>query len=564
MLERSIQPVTVAEAVKRVENHRWVLPGIQRSFVWRRDQICRLFDSLLADFPIGTVLLWRANPQGRVKLGFRYFLNEVEAHQEPGPPVNLAHQKSAIAVLDGQQRLTALYSGLRGSYLVRGEPHRLSIDLSVHNVDAAGDDMRFGFKYRKQLPNDEPNVVWVSDLFGLTPTRAIEYSQAAGIKGEARARLKRLARVINSEAAVSLQLETSDDLERILGIFARTNKGGTTLTYVDLLLSVATAAWGDEDAAFTVKKLRQQLNETEPCFRFSADRIIKAGLVVVGEKEPKFKASTFKATTGTKLHTNWDAIADALQLSVDLLSSFGLSGRSIPAQNVLIPVVSYAYTQQLKRSYLKFHNRADDRDRIRAFVVRTLLKPRYWTGAVDPILVTAHRVIAKHGAEGFPLDELTEELRRIRRPIEFTEDEIEDLLDTTYGKPQAYLLLRVLYPDVPEVELLHKDHVFPRRAFSEGYLRQHKVAPTMHAHWPRLAETLPNLQLLTVHENVLEKNGVLPHKWLKSPGLPARVKKMARDQDVTKVPTHLADFEVFYEHRRALMRERLKALLAHA
>ena len=35
------------------------LPNIQRPFVWKEDQIERLFDSIMRKYPISTLLVWR-------------------------------------------------------------------------------------------------------------------------------------------------------------------------------------------------------------------------------------------------------------------------------------------------------------------------------------------------------------------------------------------------------------------------------------------------------------------------------------------------------------------------
>src|SRR5262245_39972053 len=37
------------------------LPNIQRPFVWSEDQTCRLFDSILRQYPISTLLVWKTN-----------------------------------------------------------------------------------------------------------------------------------------------------------------------------------------------------------------------------------------------------------------------------------------------------------------------------------------------------------------------------------------------------------------------------------------------------------------------------------------------------------------------
>ena len=47
-------PVTIEHTLKKIERNRIVLPAIQREFVWRPEQICRLFDSLMQGYPFGT------------------------------------------------------------------------------------------------------------------------------------------------------------------------------------------------------------------------------------------------------------------------------------------------------------------------------------------------------------------------------------------------------------------------------------------------------------------------------------------------------------------------------
>jgi uncharacterized protein with ParB-like and HNH nuclease domain len=36
--------------LNEVHENRWVLPAIQREFVWNDDQICRLFDSMMRGY----------------------------------------------------------------------------------------------------------------------------------------------------------------------------------------------------------------------------------------------------------------------------------------------------------------------------------------------------------------------------------------------------------------------------------------------------------------------------------------------------------------------------------
>lgn len=75
------------------------LPDIQRPFVWRDAKVRDLFDSLYKGFPIGSYLLWRNTANGRThQIGERE-----HEHKDPN-----------LLIIDGQQRLTALYSVFRG------------------------------------------------------------------------------------------------------------------------------------------------------------------------------------------------------------------------------------------------------------------------------------------------------------------------------------------------------------------------------------------------------------------------------------------------------------------
>ncbi len=114
----SFQPaISIAKALERVHKHEYVLPAIQREFVWSTDQICRLFDSLMRGYPFGSFLFWKVEKQNCAKYAFFDFVREYHERDAPHcPPLNLSQESSVVAVLDGQQRLTALNIGLRGSH----------------------------------------------------------------------------------------------------------------------------------------------------------------------------------------------------------------------------------------------------------------------------------------------------------------------------------------------------------------------------------------------------------------------------------------------------------------
>jgi len=54
---------TIEKAVNEISKNNYVLPAIQREFVWRPEQIERLFDSLMQGYPFGAFLFWKVQPE---------------------------------------------------------------------------------------------------------------------------------------------------------------------------------------------------------------------------------------------------------------------------------------------------------------------------------------------------------------------------------------------------------------------------------------------------------------------------------------------------------------------
>ena len=110
-------PVTIASIIEKISYQLLLLPAIQREFVWKHTDIEILFDSLMRDYPIGSLLLWKVN--GENKKAHRFysiltkFREKYKTHCEEANTLTLPDFEAA---LDGQQRLTALYLGLKGSY----------------------------------------------------------------------------------------------------------------------------------------------------------------------------------------------------------------------------------------------------------------------------------------------------------------------------------------------------------------------------------------------------------------------------------------------------------------
>ena len=135
-IKMGYQTTTIAETLNRINNDLFI-PAIQRPFVWLPEDITRLFDSLMRGYPIGGFMFWDL-PEGsfedwEIYYFVKYFrmgsIHNEQAELSPGHPVTL--------VLDGQQRLTSLLIGLRGSTKTKQSLRDLKgteVNLRMHVV----------------------------------------------------------------------------------------------------------------------------------------------------------------------------------------------------------------------------------------------------------------------------------------------------------------------------------------------------------------------------------------------------------------------------------------------
>lgn len=98
-------------------NRTIFLPDIQREFIWKPEQVEKLFDSLMLGYPIGSFLFWKIREEHIKDWTVYEFFKKFDAESPHNSEANLNEiRKDINLVLDGQQRLTSLFIGLKGTY----------------------------------------------------------------------------------------------------------------------------------------------------------------------------------------------------------------------------------------------------------------------------------------------------------------------------------------------------------------------------------------------------------------------------------------------------------------
>lgn len=571
---------TIKQLLDRIASKEYILPAIQREFVWWPEQICSLFDSLMQGYPFGTFLFWRIAPEKRQEYQFYDFVRDY--HERDNYHCSLLKQlpdRDLIAVLDGQQRMTALNIGLLGSYAWKISGKRwasdsafpvrhLHLDLLGTPDEETGSKYRFEFLTENDSELKSSNHAWFRCGRVLTETfdeliDCLDYLDVSlDQKKQARGVLRQFIRTIHDKDLISYYEEVEQDLERVLNIFIRMNSGGTPLSYSDLLLSIAVAQWEKLDAREEIHELVDLMNNEGDGFAFSKDLVLKAGLMLSDIGSVGFKVENFNKVNMNKLEANWQKIRESLLLAVRLLASFGLNSQNLRADSPILPIAYYLHVRELNEGYLLRTEYAQDRENLRKWLIRSLLKVSgIWGSGLDTLLTALREQISKHAASGFPVSEIETVMSMRGKTLIFTDEELTELAELEYGDKRTFALLSLIFPGFDFSKHFHVDHIYPQSRFTKQKLKKLKVPEPL---WDELADKcnrLPNLQLLEGSINN-EKRQKMPHEWfaLMKPDSITRHQYLST-LEILDLPSDLVDFKKFYEERKAALKARIAIAL---
>jgi hypothetical protein len=581
---------SIATVINRL-NVSYFLPAIQREFVWRPDQIISLFDSILRGYPISSFLFWELQPQNRNAWEAYRFLYDARqgvhaeiARTQGVPQLHL--------VLDGQQRLTSLLIGLRGSYTIRkpSEPREspsawvtqhLCLDLLKDaRADEDGDTgVRYGFRFldKERSARRERGHYWFNigrilecdsedRFYELRQrerdalARALKVTKEQGDTFDRN--LDRLYRAVWRDQVIFYYTEREQDYDRVLDIFVRANEGGTKLSKSDLLLSMVTLQWGETNARAEIYSFVDRLNnDLARRNNFDKDFVLKTCLVLA-DLAVEYRVANFSTENLKLIHGRWEQIKAAIETTVELVNSFGIDRATLTSANALIPIIYYLY----RHPGLKVRGTTP-------FDVRNAQATRRWTtmamlnnvfsGQSDTLLRAARRIVQEQKGSGgtadFPAEALSAEFAKLGKPMRFDEAAIRRLLALTYGKKPTYLALSLLYDEDDWARRQYtQDHIFPRSLLTPQKLGALGLSQAKQRRYRALMNRIGNLELLLAAEN-FEKANQGFDTWLKTRDSGFRERHLIPADDGLLA---LDKFEEFVSAREQLIRARLKKLFA--
>jgi len=576
-------PITVKEAIDNIHAKKYLLPAIQREVVWDVDQIERLFDSLMRDYPIGSFLFWHVPREKVGDYQFYEFVRDYhERNRRHNPKANVSGENDITGILDGQQRLTSLYIGLRGSYAYK-EPRkhwdnpqafptrRLYLNLLVPKKNGDETDMVYDFTFLsdEEARDSTAETFWfkVGDILNFREQWEVnDYLIKHGLpqKPEEQARfanrtLFKLWSVVHDSKVINYFLEKDESLDKVLNIFIRVNSGGTILSYSDLLLSIATAQWKHRDAREEITSFVDELNSMGDGFRFDKDLVLKSSLVLADFKDIAFKVDNFNKSNMLKIEEQWDDIAQALRGAVTLVAGLGYNRDTLTANYAIIPLAYYLKVKGTPRNFDTSGTYSEDRKSIRRWLILSLVK-RVFGGSPDTVLRPI-RDILRGNSDAFPLEAIIDKFKGSNKSIVCTQDDVDNMLYHRYGQGYTFSILALLYPTLDFRNKFHIDHIHPRSVFTRARLRKRGIPDTDIDVCIDNVDRLANLQLLEGVPNQ-EKSDTDFCDWIeKNCQFDQSKAEYMRRHFIPDVDLSLSNFPEFVEKRNLRLRSELCGIL---
>lgn len=214
-----------------IDHGKIALPDIQRPFVWNTTKVRDLFDSIYRGYPVGYLLFWEnITDKNRKDIG-----------------IDTKESNAKNLIIDGQQRLTALFSTIKGIPIIDENYKEKRIKIAFNPLKE---------KFEVSNVATDKDVEYITDISILFKPDFSEYR----FINEYLNRLKENQEVTSTtEEMVSenithlrsilgydftiLEIAENVDEETVANIFVRVNSKGVVLKQSDFVLTLLSVFW---------------------------------------------------------------------------------------------------------------------------------------------------------------------------------------------------------------------------------------------------------------------------------------------------------------------------------
>jgi len=222
----------ISVALDKIDERQLFVPAFQREYVWKREDAKQLIDSLIKDYPTGTMLVWETDKPPQLK----------------GPHKYDSKQGAVRVLLDGQQRLTTLYMLIRGELPPYYTAPEIINDTRGLYVNVETLELEY---FKKLKMQNDPRWNDLTDIFQ-KKIRSRDIIRALEDQGEEQLTRERydciddnlhtIERILDREFPEQT-IPVKASVREAIDIFYKVNASGVSLTDAELALAQISGYW---------------------------------------------------------------------------------------------------------------------------------------------------------------------------------------------------------------------------------------------------------------------------------------------------------------------------------
>jgi hypothetical protein len=308
----------VDKVIKRIEDGDIKIPAFQRGYVWDQGQVIELLDSVLNDYPIGSVLLWNTKEilkSTRNVAGFKL------PDRPPDYPVNY--------VLDGQQRISSIYAVFSQNTEQVEEDEDYNPEVGIFEIYYDFQKREF---INKEDITDRKKVFLMRNLLDTSKFLEEFATLDAAFQQDAKNLLSKF-----SNYEIPIVTISNRAKEEVGIIFERINNTGTKLSTIDLMVAWT---WSDDfHLRESINGLLEKLEEKK--FGGLNEKILLQAISGIIQNTTKTKM--ILELDPKKVKDTFGDLVSAMEKTVDFLSTdLGCASTELlPHMQQIVPISKF-------------------------------------------------------------------------------------------------------------------------------------------------------------------------------------------------------------------------------
>jgi hypothetical protein len=530
----------ISTILEKIDESQLFVPAFQREYVWKRDDAKQLIDSLIKEYPTGTMLTWETAKPPELKGPHRY-------NQQQG---------AVKLLLDGQQRVTTLYMLIKGTI----PPYYTAPEImnDTRNLYVNVETLELSYYMKTRMENN-PSWQNITDIFqGKVSAFDLQAKFEEAGKSLAMDELRKLNDNINSITRIKDRefpeqtIPVKATIREAIDIFYKVNASGVALTDAELALAQISGYWPQARDRFKAKLAALE----EVGFVFKLDFIVYVLLGCLYHLGSEMR-KLHDAENNDRIRAAWERLeTQVLDYVVNLMREYAFVDHTdkINSPYALVPIIVYCFDKD--GTHL---TEAEIRKLVKWFFY-SQVRTRY-VSQLPQKLDRDLRIVAESTQ---PFDALLQVIAAENRleilPVEFAGRGIQHPLFSMvrwYLKSRGAVCLTTgmsLRRNMGSKYQLERDHIFPYSKLKEvGYGEADRAKYA-------LAQELTNRAILTQVANRTKC-----HTHAES-YLASAKQKFPRALELQCIPEDeelwkIENYERFLDERRKLLAQHLNAFL---